>query len=151
MLLEVLHAEVQITPEEKESGGFDAGFEQFDRIGRSKDEAADDESRGCSDKERPTQGTEFEGVPGKWALEQTAADGTKRQTGEEQAHAHHQLIGEEAFEVRIAEFRGLADIGEDEKDGDEAKTTATNGLKEPEGGNAEINTPDHGGILAYLV
>src|SRR5215471_17894078 len=36
LLLEVLDAEVQITPEEEEGGGLDTGFEQFDRIGRGK-------------------------------------------------------------------------------------------------------------------
>ena len=61
------------------------------------------------------------------------------------------MIGEEAFEVGIAEFRGLADIREDQKDGDQAKAAATDGLKEPEGGDAQIGTADHGPILAHLV
>ena len=148
---EALDAEVQITPEEQESRGFDAGFEQFDRIWRGNDEAADDKGRGCSGKEGPTEGAELQPVPGKRPLEQTAADGTKRETGEEHANAHHQLIGEESFKVRIAEFRGLADIGEDENDGDQAKATATDGLKKPEGGDVEISTADHRAILAYLV
>jgi hypothetical protein len=51
LALGMLDAEVEIAPEEEESGGFKAGFENLDAIWYSDDEAADNESSGGSDEE----------------------------------------------------------------------------------------------------
>lgn len=65
----MLDAAVEIAPDEEESGGFDTGFEQLHRIGCGDDEAADDESSGGSDEERPAECAQLEWEPGERALE----------------------------------------------------------------------------------
>jgi hypothetical protein len=61
--LGMLDAEVEIAPEEKENGSFDAGFEKLDEIWCSDDEAVDDESSGGSDEKGPAERAQLEWEP----------------------------------------------------------------------------------------
>jgi hypothetical protein len=137
-------AEVEIAPEEEESGGFDAGFEKLVDIWCCDDEAADNESSDGSDKEGPAERAQLKREPGERALKQIAADGAKGQAREEDADTHDQLVSEEAFKVGIAKLPRLADVWSDEEDGGEAKATAAYGLEQPEGGEMDLIAVKHG-------
>lgn len=76
-------------------------------------------------------------------MSQRAADRAEGQAGEKNAEAHNQLVGEEAFEIGIAEFPGLAEVGEDKKGGDEAEAAPADGLEQPERGETERSTVKH--------
>jgi len=65
----MLNAEVEIAPDEEESGGFDTGFEQLHGIGCGDDKVADDERSGGSEEEGPAERAQLECEPGERALE----------------------------------------------------------------------------------
>jgi hypothetical protein len=146
-LLRLLDAEVEIAPEVQKNGGFDAGFEKFQGIGSSYEKAAHKERSSRAGQQRPGEGAKLERNPRQRALSERAADGAEDKAREKKAEAHNELVGEEAFEVGIAEFPGLAEIREHNKEGDEAKAAPTDGLQQPEGGKTERSAVKHTRIL----
>ena len=81
----MLDAEVEIAPEEEESGSFDASFETLKGIWCRDDKAVDDNSSNDSDEDGPAKRTQLEWEPGERALKQTATNRAKGQAGEEDA------------------------------------------------------------------
>jgi hypothetical protein len=63
---------------------------------------------------------------------------------EEDAEAHNQLVSEEVLKVGIAELPRPADVGYDDEDGSETKTTAAYCLEQPEGGEMDLSAAKHG-------
>lgn len=139
-----LDAEVEIAPEKEEGGDFDAGFKKLDGIWCCDHEAADDQSSGCSDHKRPAESPQLEWEPSERALQQGAANRAKGQAREEDAKANDELVAEEAFNIGIAEFPRLADVGHNNQKGDETKATAAYDLEQPEGSEMDLWAVKHG-------
>lgn len=87
-LLSLLDAEVEVAPEEEESGSFDAGFEKLDEIWCADDEAANDQSSSGANEEGPAERAQLELKPGQRALEQRPANRAQGQAREEHAEKH---------------------------------------------------------------
>ncbi len=101
----MLDAEVEIAPEEEESGSFDAGLETLKGIWCRDDKAANDNSSNGSDEEGPAKRAQLEWEPRERTLKQTATNRAKGQAGEEDAERHDELITEEAFKSSQKEGR----------------------------------------------
>lgn len=147
LLLGLLDAEVEIAPEVQKNGGFDAGFEKFQGIRSSYEKAAHKERSSRARQQRPSEDAKLEQKPRERASSERAADGAEDKAREKKAKTHNELVGEEAFEVGIAEFPGLPEIREHNKEGDEAKAAPAHGLQQPEGGKTERSAVKHPRIL----
>jgi hypothetical protein len=77
-------------------------------------------------------------------LNQRAANRAKGQARKEDAEAHDELVGEEAFKIGIPELPRLAGVRHDKKDGAETKATAAYGLEQPERGEMDLSAVKHG-------
>jgi hypothetical protein len=143
----LLDAEVEIAPQVQKNGGFDAGFEKFQAIGSGYEQAADKQRSSRARQQRPGEGANLERNPRERPLSERAADGTEDKAREKKAETHNELVGEEAFEVGIAQFPGLPEIREHNKEGDEAKAAPAHGLQQPEGGKTERSAVKHTRIL----
>jgi hypothetical protein len=71
--------------------------------------------------------------------EQVAADAAKGQGGEEESKADDQLIRDETFEVGVAQFPWLTDIGRENNEGGKAEKAEADALQQPEGGGTQMS------------
>jgi hypothetical protein len=147
LLLGLLDAEVEVAPEVQKNRGFEAGFKQFQGIGSSYEKAAHKERSNSAGQQRPGEGAKLERKPRERTPSERAADGAEDKARGKKAEAHNELVGEEAFEIGIAEFPGLPEVRDHKKEGDEAKAAPANGLQQPEGGETERSAVKHTGIL----
>ena len=135
----MLDAEIQIRPDKEESCGFDAGFQHLDVVGSGDKEVADSKSGNGADEEGPSQCSKLQCEPGERASEQVAADAAKGQGGEEESKADDRLIRDETFEVGVAEFPRLTDIGRENNEGGKAEKAEADALQQPKGGGTQTS------------